>query len=287
MQHPKYLTPRLSWTPIVIVTLWCVIQFELYLTHYFDRGDIDYDWELYLKLWLTGATYGVAAGGCWIATAWDHVFARYFVRTLVAALAALVLTRVGTDDLLRHLTNLGGLLVFQCILFFLLRLPSWQARDGRSSTTGDYQFRIADVIVATTSIALLLSAAIRYSAPIESSYYWLVSVVLWGIGPVIACCVFMGWLSRAMRRMSGLIAAAIVMTAATTGGLSFAVYLANNRLFGVDLILPIYACLMSGFLVSLLIIGMAARLSCSPTSPDADMTAPRGDEDGLAEAPQP
>ncbi len=261
MQHPNYLTPRLGRKPIAVVTLWCVIQIGLYAFHFFDRTDVEYDWELYLKLWLTGTTYAMAAGGCWMATALQQVFVRYFARTLLAALAAFVLTKVGTDNLLRHIATMGGLLVLQCILFFLLRLPSWLPLDGKAYSTPDHQFRIADVIVATTSIALLLSAAIRYSAPIDSFYYWLVSVVLWGLGPVIAGSLFMAMLSRSMRRMVFLLSAALVLTAATVGSVAYSEYLANNRTFGIEIILPLYACLMAGFFGGLFAVGLAARVS--------------------------
>lgn len=270
MTKSTYITPRLGRRAVVILGVWLMVNVGaasmLWSQHTPDEAVVRFR----VIFWLIGVTYGYAAGLGWIATLASHTFSRFGVRLLVVAASACVLTLLASNSWLRHLSNLCGLLIFQTIGFFLLRVPDWQwatvDRPRDATSLPRRQFQIVDVIIATTSVALLLAVGIRYATPINATHYWLVMVLFWLVSPVIGASLFAASLAeRFEKRLIMGIAAGILATTAA-GALSFAQTLTAGSP-SLDVSLRFYACILFGYFMTLLVVGIAGRIQSRATSP--------------------
>ena len=151
--------------------------------------------QSYVAFYLLGAggLYGVATGWSWVASASRNRWLRVTLRTTIVICFAFLL-RVATQDSpswLRYVTQLGGIIVSQCVLFHLFRVPTWRATideqheiDEMSEPTP--KFSILDVMLVTSALGVLLSMARLYTPPTLQSQYWPVTIVLWVYFAVLA-----------------------------------------------------------------------------------------------------
>ncbi len=263
MQSSKYITPTLGRKAIAILLTWFLINVAVYAQATPTDRNLETLWPFWVMIWLVGVTYGYASGTCWIAALANKPFTRYAVRLVIASATMFVMTRLTNSNWLRQISNLGGLLVCQSILFFLLSIPDWQFPAGTTAAVPApvkrRQFRIADIIIATTSIAILLSIAIRYTTPIDSMNYWVVMLLVWLVCPLIAASLFMGSMSRGATAMFGFTVLAIILAAGTVLGLSVAEDLVSKRTLGLAATLPSYSFFMLGYFVTLVMVGIGGR----------------------------
>ncbi len=225
---------------------------------------------------LLGLCYGVASGLCWLATAIANPFARYLVRVILLIAIACAANQIATENWLRNLSSIGGFLIGQCLVFFTLRVPDWEPRaicPGQSSAAVESrrQFGIGDVVIATTSIALLLAIVIRYLTPIESASYWLVMALVWGIGPLIAACLDLAVLSRNAIGSIGLALLGLTLAISGTIGLSIAEYRIAEAIASVSEGIARYGLIMLGYLIAVAIFGIAGRIQ-SAAEPNTEAT---------------
>ncbi len=225
---------------------------------------------------LAGLCYGIASGLCWLATAIENPFVRYVLRVILLIAVAFASNQIGTNNWMRNLSNIGGLLIGQCLVFFTLRVPDWEprvVRPGRSSASVESrrQFGIGDVVIATTSIALLLAIIIRYLTPIESVRYWLVMTCVWGIGPSIAACLALAALSRNAMRGIGLAFLGLVLAVSGTVGLAVAEFKLGGAIPSISFGISMYGLTMLGYCAVVAIIAIAGRIQPA-TEPAAEAT---------------
>ncbi len=222
---------------------------------------------------LLGSCYGVASGLCWLATAVENPYVRYVVRFVLLIAVAFASNQIGTENWMRNLSNVGGFLIGQSLLFFTVRVPDWElqvVRPDRSSALLESrrQFGIGDVIIVTTSIALLLAIIIRYLTPIESVSYWLVMVVVWCIGPTIAACLGLAALSRNAGRCVGLALLGLMLAVSGTFGLSVVEYKIGGAIQSISAGISLYGFIMLGYFIVVAIFAIAGRMQ-----PAAEPTA--------------
>jgi hypothetical protein len=289
MQQSKYITPRLGRRSVAIVTLGCMTVFFL-IAQYRNAEPswVEPQQRLARAMLLLGLCYGVASGLCWLATAIENPFARYVVRVILLIAVAFASNQVGTENWLRNLSNIGGFLIGQSLIFFTLPVPDWEprvVRPGRSSASVGLrrQFGIGDVVIATTSIALLLAIIIRYLTPIESVRYWLVMTLVWGIGPSIAACLGLAALSRNAKAGVGLSLLGLMLAVGGTVGLALAeskLAVAESKIAGaassISFGVSMYGLIMLGYFIAVTVIAIAGRIepAAEPATGSVDQTDP-------------
>lgn len=158
----------------MLAIIWFVIQSRVPA-----RGSFDVNRQ---ELLPSGCVYALVAAGVWLATAIDHRYVRFAVRAMI------VIAATALYGLLRDVrpwpqsaADFAGLAVVQSTVFFWAGVPPWctvwsASTDGQS--TSNNQFGIADLVIATTVVALLLSLIDRYSPSIEWWSYWVVSAAI-------------------------------------------------------------------------------------------------------------
>ena len=226
---------------------------------------------------LLGLCYGVASGLCWLATAIANPFARYLARVILLIALAFAANQIATENWLRNLSNIGGFLIGQCLMFFTLRVPDWEPRvirpvQSSASLESRRQFGIGDVVITTTSIALLLAIVIRYLTPIESASYWLVMVLVWSIGPSIAACLDLAALSQNASGSISLSLLGLMLAASGIIGLSIAEYKIAEAIASVSEGISHYGLIMLGYLLGVAIFAIAGRIQ-SAAEPITEATS--------------
>lgn len=232
MQNSDYLTPKLGRRSVVIVALCCaLVHFLVTKYHNVDGAWGQPWWAIDAAMFAKGCCYGLGLGLCWIATVNINPFVRFILRILLVPLVAVELRQLGTEDWLFNLSNIGGWLIAQSLWFSMLRVSDWQLVGGRSklghaesNADTSRQFGIGDVVIATTSIALLLAVVIRYGPKIDSSAYWLVLLFVWAVGPLIAAAFATAALAYQSRETIALLCIGLLLLAGATAGLSVADY---------------------------------------------------------------
>jgi hypothetical protein len=273
MKESQYITPRLGRGSIFILGLMLIAAIALsaaYLRHVGSNtliSDSLAESQFSFLMWLTGMTYGLAAGISWLATIVKSRFLRWAVRAGAVIVLAAAQQHLGTESWLRGLSNLGGLVSCQCMLFHWLGVPNWTTVDPARDTAdalGNVQFGIGDIVIATTGIALLLAIAIRYQTPINPLGYWLVLVLFWIVGPLISACTAMSILQQ--RGMSvGLLAIAILLAVGGVAGLAAAEWLLIGVGQGTEasktlaINVSLYGRIVLAYLFTFALFGMAAK----------------------------
>ncbi|WP_145169251.1 hypothetical protein [Rubripirellula lacrimiformis] len=236
---------------------------------------------------IVGVVYGTCSGLIWMISCLPRAWARYLARFAVVVSMAAILNFWGTHDWLKNLSNMGGLALSQCTIFLILQVPGWRwgsampADPGPGDLYGRRQFQISDVVVATTCTAFLYAAVVRYVAPVAAAQYWLVTMAIWGIGPVIAACLHFSILVSSRSKRIGLAIGGVVLAFAGTLGLAIAQASASSLQFPslrlpigegpgtavaartavhVGDATPFYGALMIGFVVTLVMFSAAGRL---------------------------
>jgi len=154
----------------------------------------------YGKMLPIGCLYGSVAAGCWLSTAIEHRYLRLIGRSglVVAATVALGTLRE-TRPVLQTAADFSGLAIVQSLLFFWFRLPAWRvvqpSEQPRTPARID-QYSIADVIIVTTVVAMILAMALRYSPAIQPIDYWGKLVAIWVGGSLIAYLIARGMLAH-------------------------------------------------------------------------------------------
>jgi hypothetical protein len=263
MAKTTYITPSLGRKAMAILGVWLLVNIAIASILRTPDGELEIGLRFSINVWLVGVTYGFASGVCWIATIARNTFSRFGIRLFVVAASACLMTLFTDDSWFFYVSNLCGLLIFQTILVFLLRIPDWEflAIDPEMDATGQqhHQFQIADVIIATTSIALLLAIGMRYATPIDSLDYWLVVGLIWLVGPMIAASLFAATMSQRTEKGMGMGILAAMLAATTAGALSYAETLADENSLAWYYSLLFYACILLGYFVTLLVVGIAGR----------------------------
>jgi hypothetical protein len=286
MKETKYITPQLGRRSVFILGLMFIaaITFSAaYLRNLNTNTLISESLALshfrYL-MWLTGMTYGLAAGVCWFATIVNARYLRWLTRAATVIVLAVAQQRLGMENWLRSLSNLGGLVFFQCMLFYWLGVPNWQTDRGHltiSKESRKGQFGIGDIVIATTCIAFLFAIAIRYRAPIDPLGYWLVLGLFWLIGPLIAACTALSFLNRGGLSI-GLLAFAILLAVCGIAGLTAAELLLIDSVRGgrpianVGINASFYGRIILSYLLTFVLFCIVAKTdTIAPPETDAEL----------------
>jgi hypothetical protein len=86
----------------------------------------------------------------------------------------------------------------------------WLADSDQRLSRRD-QFSIADIVIATTVIAVLLSLAIRYSPAIQPVAYWLVLAAAWFGGAAVTTCIAKAMTSKQTLRALLLLSIGLIL----------------------------------------------------------------------------
>lgn len=175
-----------------------------------------------------GCLYGLVAAGCWLATAIDNRYLRLTVRAVLVMVATLALGGLReTRVLFQTAADFTGLATVQSLLFFWLRIPAWRLdtpAEPQRQGSRQHQFAIADLVITTTIVAVLLALMIRYSPAVQPLTYWAVGAAAWTGGAVVA------WLlARAMLTLSVIRALLLLSIASAVAyGETYAIAAANS-----------------------------------------------------------
>ena len=223
---------------------------------------------------IVGVVFGITSSIMWMTSWCRGAWAKYAVQAIVVVVAAAILNQLGTYGWPRNLSNAGGFCLFQCILFFFFGVPAWSTAgrsaasvDGlraeaplseiRPSPTRSRQYRISDIVMATTCSAGLLALVRAYDTPVEATDYWIVTTSIWTIGPILAACVNFSFLDR--RRLRRVVLAIVSLMIAIAGGfgLAWAQAMTDGGGVTVPVAAPFYLSFMFGFLISLAVVAFA------------------------------
>lgn len=215
------------------------------------------------RMFQVGWVYGSLSGLCWIGSATGRVrrWAIFVASACVASLLLAATRPLGYPPrgILLYLTTSTGLIISQSICFYLFQLPLWR-RSAVPLQPTERQYRIADVLVATTAMAVLLALAQRYSPPIDPLMYWGVMVGIWVWLPVLS-----GLTAQAALRRRHLavvaIAATVVGFAAAGAGVLARLEVRLNDL-GTDRFLPLlgaYLCFAVSYVAVVATFALAGR----------------------------
>ncbi|WP_186776075.1 hypothetical protein [Rubripirellula reticaptiva] len=263
--HDHVVSPRLGiWSVGLIALFVVIVTIAGVAATAWQSGRSSYPsaeglYMLMLTLTIVGIVFGLASGAIWIASWIRTAWIKYASRILVVVAAAMMLNALGTYDWLRNLSNMGGLCLAQCTIFLLLKVPAWSAGigDHASRLSRRRQFQISDVILATACTAGLLTVVRHYSTPVSEAEYWIVTVAIWLLGPLMATCVNFAFLdSRRMRRWT-LAAASVLMAIAGGTGLALAQEAVDATGVAFTEAAPFYLAFMFGYVISLSVVAFA------------------------------
>lgn len=265
MQTTTYITPQRGGMTVGWLTLASIALGSLSLLHV---NEIEADEVTNTTRSLVGAAMGLALGGVWLAGAFRSSRRRFATRFLVAAMYTLVASILTQQPWLRHGANIGGLIVAQCIVFFALRIPTWQTRhpESHEPSIGARQFGVGEVLVLTSCVALLLTIGQRYATPIESRLYWSVLILFWIATPILMASIALGSLaSRFVRALlSGTCMIALLV------GIPLAMSFAESRLGNeetLDMLVPRYAFVILGCAATFSVLAICGRIDASHPVP--------------------
>ncbi|MGB7328063.1 MAG: hypothetical protein WBD31_24520 [Rubripirellula sp.] len=262
------MSPRLGiWSAGLIAAFAVIVAIAGVATVKWQGGRTSYTSNdglnmLMLTLAIIGVVFGMASSAIWMASGIRATSMKYAVRILIVVVTAVILNALGSYDWLRHLSNIGGLCLAQCAIFLLLKVPAWTTRGGDegSRLSRRRQFQISDVILATTCTAGLLTAVRYYSTPISDTEYWLVTVAIWLLGPLMAACVTFAFLDGRRKRRWLLAAASVLMAIAAGSGLALAQEALDSTGVTFSESAPFYWAFMFGYLISLSVVAFAGAL---------------------------
>ncbi|TWU54438.1 hypothetical protein Poly51_31570 [Rubripirellula tenax] len=243
-----------------------------------------------LDLASIGVVFGLTSGAIWIASCIGKPWIQFFVRVLIVGVAAMLLNFLGTNDWLRHLSNIGGLGLAQCVVFLLFHIPKWTTkRAGEAiSDQRSRQFRLSDLIMATACAAALLTAIRHYATPVAEVDYWTITVAIWGLGPLMAASVNYAFLDhRRLRRVTMALAA---VSFAVLGGLGLGLAQAKFDPANLRALVdgkppsvtfqdaaPFYLAFMIGYLLALAIVAFSGAYQTRLGYNSASTTKTRND----------
>ena len=200
MTTSPYIRPRVGRRTVAAIALACLV-FGLLVVRMRLRPPISVPVDFAASV---GIVYGLASGGWFLASAYGPRWVRVVSRGLAVIAAALVMAMVQRWALeippepRRYLLFLGGMAVVQAAVPPLFGLPRW----GRAGRVGEErsgrQYRIRDLLVSTTALAVLFAVGGHYSTPVQARFFWGVLLACWFLLPVVstlamACSLRRGW----------------------------------------------------------------------------------------------
>jgi hypothetical protein len=268
MNNQQQITPTLSLGKLALIglvtvaTVWFVVHSRV------SRGN--YSGNEVRELLPAGCIYGLLAAGCWLATVVDHRYGRLVIRALMVVGATTLLGAVREyREWLQTAADFSGLAIIQCALFFWFQVPKWQsswsANSNQRESRND-QFAIADIVIATTVIALLFSLAIRYSPAIRPAAYWLVLAAAWSGGGVVTTCIAKGMTSKKILRTIVLISIGAALAFVGTYAIAVADSIADEGRVSeasVRIFASFYGRIVWGYLLTFACFASLARISPS------------------------
>lgn len=152
------------------------------------------------EMFPAGCVYGLLATGCWLSTAISHRYARLVARILIVCGATLLYSDLRESRIwIQTAADFTGMAIAQSAIFFWFQVPNWRTswsayefeRKGK-----DHQFGIADIVVATSVVAILFSLATHYSPSIQPTPYWIVLSAAWIGGAIVTTCIATGMTTK-------------------------------------------------------------------------------------------
>ncbi|MEM8501516.1 MAG: hypothetical protein AAF542_26155 [Pseudomonadota bacterium] len=270
MSQSNCVTPQLGLRTATVAIAWMI---GVYLLHgqYAERtvapGMPGVTPAMFSSMLVLGSWYGITAWACWLCTAVPRTFPRLLLRGAAWLIGSYLLDQhQGNEQWLKFMINLGGMLITQSVLFFLLSIPGWKVGgSGRDFETR--QFGIGDILLATTGVSVLLGMAIRFQTPIDAEAYWLVLAGLWLLFPLLSACACTAALHRAMfRRVFFLTIGALLVLVGAVGGAACERALAglsdtDGTRFAVR-----YGTIMLGNLTVMFLLSLTGRWDARPAS---------------------
>jgi hypothetical protein len=139
--------------------------------------------------WL-GSMWAGWAGCVWISSSIRNSFLKFAFLAMVVGWHADWMAVTREQPMLRYLVMLGGYGVTQTILFRLLRVPDWSLGPFRLIPTDDRkgQFSILELLLLTTVMAVLITAAKRYEPPGGQVFWFGSPVVCLALSTIATLC---------------------------------------------------------------------------------------------------
>ncbi len=143
-----------------------------------------------------GLVYGAVGQSFWIVSGLRNAIKRCVGCILVIVAGAFLLSLLSVQlresslstlpsEFVRLVAQLGGMVIAQSILFFLLGIVSWQS-ESVIRERPRRQYEILDIGFLTLATGVVLSITVRQSTPIRVSDFWTIAVGMWIVFPAIA-----------------------------------------------------------------------------------------------------
>jgi hypothetical protein len=219
MNQPPQITPTLGPRKLAVVLCSAVIISGYVRLVQLQSVADHYAGPQLQEMFPAGCVYGLLASLCWISSAVNHRYGRVALRVVVVLAATMLLTQLRESrSVLQTAADLAGLAIVQSIVFLMIGVPRWQTR--RSAIAGSSprvdQFGIADLVVATTAIAILFSIAVRYSPAIKPAGYWGVLAATWIGGSIVTAMIAAAATSRRPWRAAALVSVGLMIAVGGT-----------------------------------------------------------------------
>ena len=261
---------RVFWTPVVnpILSLRTasVLLLATIAAAFVDRLS---EGNLLPNAIAVGGLYGIISGWVWVTSSVEHRLIRLTIRMTLVGLGSygiLYLTENPERIWLKYVTQFGGMVVTQSVLFYFLRIPEWRLGFREANVVTDpspgnrAQFDIADVMLVTIAIAVLLGLAIRYRTPIESSDYWAGVFGLWIFFPLLAALSAICTIPSQNGSRVGQFVSLIALGISGAWVMAKAQMMTSENAWGDELFFfNRYGSIMLGFVFAILIFGIVGR----------------------------
>ena len=278
MKPPRYLTPGLGGKSLAVVCVWALVSLS---APFLIDTQLIYTFGLRSgQVWMVGILLGLVVGLAWIATAIRESNLRTLARLLLVASFGWALTfvnqEVASSAWVRYTINLAGMFIAQSIFFSWARIPGWAtaAAELDPRPLASRQFRIADLLGMMTAIGCLLGLAIRYKAPVVSSNYWTVLILIWCVAPIIAGNFALASLARSPGRGVYHFGFGLFLVAGAAIGITFAEQWVSQVTVPAKAIAVSYALIFFAFGATVFMLGLAGRVQAmkrrGETEPSTD-----------------
>ncbi len=262
----------------MVIALWILVAGGSD-SSWWNRLPTPLGYDLVLWCGTVGAIYGATTGICWVLTVVEGIHYRSIARLFTVIIGSCILASrtdlFGSAELVnpdlpilrRSLINLGGMAVTQSVLFFFLGIPAWRKR-ATPMPQQNRQFSIHQILLTTTSVALIAALSIHDRPRIDAPEYWLVLFGIWVSFPLISVVACGAVLNRCVTRNIVWGCSALLLAVAAGAGLGL-LDQAPGGLSDEDFwrVTTYYCMIESGNLAVIMSIALAGRFDSSTHGP--------------------
>lgn len=206
LRDALYRKPRLGLTLSLVVLVWCIVlPIAGSVLTWSIAGDTPDDLVRrdLARAWNRGVALGWLTWTTWIMASVRPRLLGIIGIAVVAAASTWWVSQQSSRPLMAWVVDVAGFLVASATANFIVGLPSWGLgrTDGVSERgSGEVmirrQFSIANVMLITAVVALMIVVARQVTASITPTIYWGVYVAIWMVLPLSSSWMYLGCLRR-------------------------------------------------------------------------------------------